>query len=426
MKSGKTEQQKLLKRIKGFCAALGDELGNLDADLRQKIETSIAELEVPVRIAVAGLQDANHHAVCEVLTGAALLPKDSAAQTLPLLHIHHGDTPKTGATVAGKQRAFKGCVVDKVLSVNEGRRVDLTYPMAYFPNAVFSVLPAYDSEEDKNQFLFDLLDETDIIIWCSNAGTPWQPHERRLWFTVPDDIKTRSILAFTGLENVPEEVSKRYDLEATREIVADEFYSVMSVATDHGDGPRPISAERLKASGGEALISILHKLMIVSRRDALSAARALRTELDSIPLGSAAAPPPVDLAPDAAASEASSVDDARGKLQSLLVDHARTCIEFAEGCSNDELSALFDAMNAMMADMTALLAKGLRLGRDHELMTAQCREAADLVTLLGYEGDRMAAQEAADLVKQIALDVWSRIDAQGIDIQSNNDLRRVS
>lgn len=398
------ERKKLLKRFKGFRTILGDDVANVDPALMARLDTTVESLERPVRVVLAGLSDARHHALASRLSGTPLASDDEAAMACPALLIRAGAEPRTATSVAGRDRVFKGCVLDKLIGMETQETVILDLPDVMLPHVELSVLPVYDTQDDRSRYLFDMVEQSDAIIWCSDAASPWQPRERRLWFTVPDDLKSLSVLALTGSEALAEDAGTKAAYDEKCEITDGEFAHTVSVRYDSDGFASDVSALI------ETLAAMLDEPVLVE-------ARSLRSEIDKIPIGAAVpAPGP---APVLAAPTPEGTADAEPDLRSLIARNASACIDAVAGSTPDNRGALFDAMTTLLSRTGDALKGGVSLSRDHDALAAQVSEANDLVNLLSYEGTALAVQEAADLVCQIAADVLDRLPLAAEDEQSD-------
>jgi len=136
----------------------------------------------------------------------------------------------------------------------------------------------------------------------------------------------------------------------------------------------------------------------------LDQAREVRAEIDKIPLGSNQ---PVPVAPLAPAPVASPEDSLKA---SLLAD-TRRCQSAVGQCTAKDFTAVFDAMNDLLSNLSKAVRGDVKFAREQDLIVAQVAEAAELVGLLSYENNEKASKEAADTVRQITLDIWSRLPA---------------
>lgn len=401
------ERKKLLKRFTGFRRIIGDEISTLDPALIARLDRTVEALQAPVRVVIAGLADARHHALASSLCGTPLVTGENAVMACPSLLIRAGTEARTVTEVAGQERVFRGCVLDKLIEMDTQHPVTLVLPDLTLPHVELSVLPVYDSQDDRSRYLFDMIERSDALVWCSDAAQPWQPRERRLWFTVPDDLKSLSILAMSESEAQADTDDARTARDDKIEITKDEFAHTVTVSYD----------AQGKAQDVTALIAALAALV---DEPILAEARALRTELDAIPIGGAVAatagpapalPPARQAAPspDAVTATAPPAAPSPADMRLLLIRHASACMEAVENTTAADRGDVFDAMSALLTGAATALKGDVTLSRDHGPIAAQLDEANDLVNLLGYEGTALAVQEAADLVCQIATDILDRL-----------------
>jgi len=106
------------------------------------------------------------------------------------------------------------------------------------------------------------------------------------------------------------------------------------------------------------------------------------------------------------------------KLKTQLLSHANSCKAGIAECANNDFAAVFEPMGELLSDVQKALSDGLTLVRDQALMVTQVTEAAELIGLLSYENNDKAAQEAADITKQIVTDLWSRLPNSSAELET--------
>ena len=415
MSSLDAEKKKLLKRLKGFCAAMGDDLGTLDPALRARIDESILELSRPKKVAIAGLADARHHDLASFFVGVDLVSPDSMIEECPIIHIRHGAAEKTHAFIGEKTHELPGCQIDKVIATGKATKVDLELTTPITAEMNFSIMPVYDVQENRTNYLFELLNDVDVLIWCSNASEPWQSRERRLWFTIPDELKTRSILALTEADLVTGDAAQAaFDKKCA--LLAEEFNSMSAISVDTAREAAPngnlVDPEKFAESGGPEMLRGLLALLAAGSQDALDRARAVRLELDEIPLGGMTAAP-VDPVPAPMVKISNSkkttpdTPSAPISIETFLTENVATCIAAAEQSADGDYGDLFEQMDALLAGLIDHAAGELDNASDPESIRSQLKEARDLVGLLRYEKDEKAAHDAAAVVRQVSIDLWT-------------------
>ena len=408
-----TEKQKLRKRLKSFCGMMGESLGSLDADLLTRIETTIDKLGKPTKIAIAGLSGSQHRGVGEFFIGEKLFASAEEAKSCPVIEVRYGKEPQTDAIFGDTQKSYPGISVSVALAGKRPDALRLQLPYAIFAEIDFTILPAYDGDDNRAGYLVKLLDDTEVIIWCSDATKPWGPQERRLWFTVPDTLKERSILALTNAENLTSAAASNA-LAEKLEFVTGEFSVNAKISVD--DAKASVRAGNIDdaiqfaSSGGQAILKDVMALVQDGQAGLMTEARALRGEIDKIPLGEAMPAPETPLAKlaTAPAKEAPKQTPHEQALH-VILDGAKKCRASLEACSENDYGPLFDALNTCLAEITKFMGGDLALDRDHDLMVRQVSEASELIGLLTYENNEKAAFEATDALRQISTDIWQRL-----------------
>lgn len=408
------ERKKLLKRFKGFRTIVGDDPAMTDPTLMERLDAAVESLERPIRIVLAGLADARHHDLASQICGTPLTPDTEAAMACPALLIRAAAEPRTATSIAGRNRVFKGCVLDKLIGMGAQEPVSLQLPGLMAPHIELSVLPIYDTQDDRSRYLFDLVDKSDAIIWCSDAASPWQPRERRLWFTVPDDLKSHSILAMTFTGKQADDMDSKAAIEDKREITNGEFAHTVTIRYDEDVFAKDV-------------LGLMDVIAAMVDEPVLAAARTLRSEIDTIPIGTITSAPSLPPVPTPPSQDVIDTDPAPDDIRLMISRNANACIEAVARSTPDDRAVLFEAMTTLLSQTGDALKDGVKLSRDHDALGIQVSEANDLVSLLSYEGTALAVQEAADLVCQIAIDVLDRLPMAGNDEQiDTTTLRKAS
>lgn len=417
-----TEKQKLLKRLNAFCGMLGDDLKNLDAELLARVEDTKQRLGQSAKVAIGGLQDSNHRAIAEFLLGESLFRNAEEKDKCPLIEIRYGKEAKTHAIFGETRKTYPGLALSVALGGKTPDAIGIEVPNPLAADIKFVVLPSYDGDDNKAGYLVNLLDDTESIIWVSDANTPWQPKERRLWFTIPDTLKEHSVLALAGAENVTTDEA-REALNEKRAFVAEDFCHHTPIFVDAAMAAFPkgkvADPTQFASSGGEALFKQITALVEANQAGLLDDARALRVELDKIPLGGS---DPVPLAPLPAATPAASgkASTPADELKTLLLGKANLCKAAVGDCTSTDYAPVFEPMTELLGGIQNAMRDDLTLSRDQALMVTQVDEACELVGLLSYENNEKAAQEAADTVRQIVSDVWARLPNDAADNAPNS------
>lgn len=411
MAATQAERRKLSKRIRAFRAMVGEELAVTAPELGPRIDAVLARLDAPVGIVLAGLGNSAHYRLAELLAGVPLFAPGRPVPICPPLTIQAGEKAQCTAIHGGKRRRFDGCSVGAALIHGLPESIEIAVPD--MEGYRLTVLPPYDDAADRPGYLVRMLDGNAAAIWCSDAATPWQGQERRFWFTVPDPLKTNSILALTGAERVIGSAVGAVVAE-TRAATEDDFATCISIAIDAARASAPDGAEPDAAlhetSGGAALAEALAGLLSRAGESVVAEARALRADLDEVPLGQTQ---PVPIAP-APTGESPAAPPA-GELAGILLTAAQAGLDAAE-----EPADLFAAVSTALAEIREWLGDATVDEARRALLMQDVREAEESAVLLAYEADSRAAGDAADLLRQIALDVWEAAETGNSDVHTPN------
>ena len=397
------ERARLLKRVKGFLAALGDEVERMENVPLERIRDMIERLGARPRIVLAGLADGRLGALAAAMLAIPAL-REMSGDHAPLT-IRPGTAATTEATLAeGAPVRLKGWQATLPTLDSPVRALAFETSEAFAARAAFTVLAPYDAAADRTRWLTTLVDGAAVVVWATDGATPWHGHERRLWFTVPDEAAARSLLVATGRSSVPPLLQEQAGEDFSDTLAVDEALAATGLA-----GGAVTDDAVLRASGLPKLVAAIVAKVEALEAQTLAEARALREHLDTIPLGTAQAPQPLPpseaAAPKAAPRRMPLPSPAKvPSLGGLL----RARVEACRKAQTQGEGPLIEAVATALEALEAHLAKGEPLAADHDAMIRQCAEARERVALLGYERDARAAEEAAALLRQIATDAWTR------------------
>ncbi len=418
-----SEKQKLRKRLNSFCSMMGKSLDKLDADLVTRLQDTVERLGHPTKVVVAGLSGANHRGVGEFITGEQLFSSTEEAMSCPAIEVRYGKTAQTDAVFGDIEKSYPGVAVSLALAGKKPDTIRLQLPHAIFAEIDFTILPAYDGDDNRAGYLVKLLDNTEVIIWCSDATSSWIPQERRLWFTVPDTLKERSILALTNAERLTTDASNEA-LAKKLEFVTGEFKISTKIAVDEAksavQGGKVANPERFSGSGGQAILNDVMSLVQAGQQGLIEEARVLRAEIDIIPIGEVEVVPVAPLtAPTSAAPAQTEAATPRARTLNLLVEGNKRCKAALASCDTGNFEPLFEQVERLLTELKTAFDGTVELARDGDLMAAQLAEGSEVIGLLAYEKDESAALQAAEIIKQITMDTWMRLPPENADDTRN-------
>lgn len=393
------EQQKMLRRLSKFRAAIGEEFDLLDRALQAQVNERVKRLGRPVRVAIAGPGVADHHGLCEFLLGVNLFAR-TERETAPLIRVLYGDKSQTVIHTASGDQVLGALRTHGLDGIEGLESVTLCVPLPIAQRIGFTIMPTYDGTYDRTRFLGELAEDNDIVVWATGASSPWSAQERRFWFTIPEELKRRSILAVCCDEPLDSTASQGA-VDVTRDVAGHEVtvLSGICVADAKAAAPkgRVVDDEAFAASGGRALLGSLMGLVKQDQDELLSGTRDLLDELNKIPLGRTQAPPPMP----APAPVEKAPDD---PLRALIVNSANRCESALKLCS-DDFAPMFAEIASALEDYARFAASSARRFADPDALAARIDEALELAMLLGHENTESAARDAVDLLAQISDDL---------------------
>jgi hypothetical protein len=254
-----------------------------------------------------------------------------------------------------------------------------------------------------------------MVIWCSQAFTA---AERWLWSAMPDRLKDHGFLVLTKADELIRAGTFAAQMAELEEVVADEFHSLVPVATLQGlaamDGQTGASREALAASGAEALISAVLGHVEQGRRADLDAALLFLSRFGSG--GPEVAPMPVEVAEAPAPAAPAVVEPvtvpaaptvaAEDTMTDVSVVRALDILREAAG----PLMARMDA-DGHAADILEGCAQAAQAVADTIDPAAlpqlhdEAQEVAEMLVLLGLERSETAAADAVTLLLQLRRDL---------------------
>jgi len=195
-------------------------------------------------------------------------------------------------------------------------------------------------------------------------------------------------------------------------------------------GGQNVVGEVLKQTEGHEKELVTRATSFLAELEALKEAAAERKQK----LGDPEELEEADETKDAAAVEYLSLDDdededdeedilgfslevpTRDDVQAMIELKVEVCKDAVSVADSDGYTAAFQAMVDLLQDLRGCLRAGFKLENEHHQMAIQLDEAEDLVGLLCYDGDEKSACEAADIVRQVSIDFWSRVASETAEV----------
>jgi hypothetical protein len=420
-----SEKTAILDRLYAISDTFGDDTAVLTEEYRTRLSAVTSRLAAPARVVIAGQRDSEHGMLAEFILGSALFDMPTDADIYPPIRVRYGNEPRTFALCGSSRHGFVGCRVDAAATTDNVAMIDLELPNGILSRLGFLVFASCDGDEQKIQQLFQIFKMSDIVVWCSNASTPWSGNEARLWDNVSDRLKDRSVLALTGADLVATD-QDRVIFDRKCDAAAADFQSMVSISVPAARAAAPngavVDGASFSASGGQNLLKEILGMAKDHEVDLMAEARTLLAELSSLQEEDAKRKKIAkSQAVESDLMSLLSEDDNEEAFEFLLdpPNHADVraaleknvvaCKAALDQATENGYAPLFEAMVELLDTLRGHLRAGLKLTAEHHQVATQLDEAEELVGLLSYECDEKSAAEAADIVRQVSTDLWTRL-----------------
>lgn len=309
--------------------------GLLPAAVHEKASQLLARLRTPVRLAIMGMPGSGKSTLLNLLVGQNVIPE---GLRLPTLQLSYGDTEKAICTLPdGTKKTFDFVAADEIAALSP-LFVELEMPLVALTKISVLEVVAPDDPDAIHRASQWAAKRCDIALWCTRA---FNDDEQRIWFQMPDLIKDHAFLMVTKADKPAASGLLDAALAAVRAVARDEFNEIIAISTHDAIAARrpdgTIDKEKLRSSGGLALISAVLKQVELGRQSTVDLAEVLlRQNEDVLALLKQVAVPdttpapavkaPQDAKPAPAATETDKSDD-ESKVIETVVSRLRAVTE---------------------------------------------------------------------------------------------------
>ena len=372
----------------------------------------LARLTSPIRVAILGHPGSGKSQLLNLIAGERIVP---AATKLPSIELRFGPERRLSLVDAEDQET-PGSFDDLArLGRDDARLVRIEAPLPILSTLTLIEVATEGTAEEERAGVQWAAARADVVIWCSQAFTP---AERWLWSAMPERLKDHGFLVLTKADELIREGTLTRRIADLDDIVAEEFHSLVPVATLQGltalCAPEGTDREALAASGAEALISALLAHVEQGRRADLDAALlflsrfgggapvATASEPAPISMPASAPVPPVTTEPPPVAAPL--VPVAGGAPETL--GHALDILTGCAGTLRDRLGK--DGHTDHILEGCAQAAQAVADTLDPAFSPAlhdEAMEVAEMLVLYGLERSETAAADAVTLLLQLKRDL---------------------
>lgn len=254
--------------------------GLLTEAVQQKAAQLLARLQKPVRLAIMGMPGSGKSTLLNLLVGHDVLPE---GLRLPTLQLSYGSSEKAICTLPDGTKMTFDTLDSHAIAALSPLFVELQMPLpALAKISVLEVVAPNDPDAIHRASQW-AAKRCDIALWCTRA---FNDDEQRIWFQMPDLIKDHAFLMVTKADKSAASGSLDAALAAVRAVARDEFNEIIPIATPDAIAARQpdgsIDKEKLRSSGGLALISAVLKQVELGRQSTIDMADVLLRQNENI------------------------------------------------------------------------------------------------------------------------------------------------
>lgn len=247
--------------------------GLLPDRAHEQAEKLLTRLETPVRLALIGMPQSGKSTILNLLIGQNVVDSNTP---LPTFEFVYGRTAQAICTLSdGTKAALEGVDMNEIARLSPAF-VEIRMPLPALKKiSVLEVVGPTDPNALHRASQW-AAKRCDIAIWCTGD---FPAIEQRIWTQMPDPLKDHALLLITR-KDLLEQQGTLEDVHASvRSTAAGEFNKIIPISARDAIAARApdgaVDKERLRQSGGMALISAVLKQVDQGRRSALDLAEVL-------------------------------------------------------------------------------------------------------------------------------------------------------
>lgn len=235
--------------------------GTLGARARAQGEALLSQARAPLRVVVLGLAGRGKTQVANLLAGGKVL---GAPLACPQIELCHGAQART-------TYRFDDGRIETLDELPEGPPPPggilscvVEAPLDALKQFSLGETALGATQEERRGALMQAIEGADIAIWCSQD---FDAEERALWQQVPDSKKDHAFFILTKADMLARTGALNARIEALRDVVAEEFLSMIPLATLQAlEAQQAGDDAALSASGGTALLSAVRRQLRLGKR----------------------------------------------------------------------------------------------------------------------------------------------------------------
>lgn len=380
--------------------------GHLPAPAQARAIALMDRIEKPVRLGLLGQPKTGKSHLLNLLAGTDVLPHDLR---LPTLELAYGAAPCLICTLAdGRKTAIDSADLRDVTALAPVF-VEMRLPLPALQKISLLEVVAPGDPAALHRASQWAAKRTDVVLWCSLS---FDAQDQRIWAQMPALIQDHGFLMITRADVLRAKGQLDSTLARARAAAGDDFNQILAIAAQDAIAARradgSVDKDRMRDSGGMALIAAVLKQVALGKQSAQDAADMLLAQHPE-----ARAEPVAAMPPPAAAT---ALTPASATAYQTALDHltaqAAVMVQLA-GAGGSDMPA---QIMAQTVEQLLWLCDHLSdNGSDHDPVLQQARktvfDAADLAQLMQMERRDSAAIEAVSLLLQIKRELQADLAA---------------
>ncbi len=211
------------------------------------------------RLAFMGEFSAGKSTLTNLLVGSTPLPMQVTATQLPPVWLSYGEAAAFREDLEGNITPLDIRDLSRVVP-EETRVIRLSAKADILELCDLIDMPGISDPNMSPDLWQCVVDEADLVVWCTHATQAWRQSEAAVWSSMNPDLYKRSLLLLTRFDKLLNEHDRRRVLQRIRRetegLFADCFPVSLTMAAGAEDNP-----DKWEASGAEPFMTRLVQLL---------------------------------------------------------------------------------------------------------------------------------------------------------------------
>ncbi len=265
------------------------ESGVLPDFVQENAQKLLTRLQQPVRLALMGMPGSGKSTLMNLLVGSDVM---TDGVRLPTLQLSYGETAQSTCTLPDGSKKVLDTVDAAKIAAQSPVFVDVQMPLPALAKISVLEVVAPDDLNAIQRASQWAAKRCDVALWCTRS---FVEAEQTIWASMSDQLKDHSFCMLTRADKLKAEGLLDTALNAVYATAKDEFNQVLAIGTLDAIAARradgSVDKERMRESGGLALIGAVLKQVDQGRQSAVDMADVLLHQYADVLEAAAPTPP---------------------------------------------------------------------------------------------------------------------------------------